>query len=241
MHFHICLCTHTAYNVLCTGHTQFAHIHKFIFIQKCTYTKPWQPDSFYPPFGRALHIQQTYFPFSFDLNTHTHAHTRWLADRSKVCCSFWIDPLWYQSAKRSVHLCAKSSSSTSSSLFDCEFKSRNLTRQNENWFYFQHIPSHFVLKKRVCVLTRLNHAKSFHTTLTDWKCKNYEYWIRIDIYASGHFTSRCFSMWIQAIVACCAVQCHWVAFYAIDVAISVCPLMYYISWKTIMHDARHTL
>lgn len=65
-------------------------------IQKCTSTKPWQPDSVYPPFGRALHIQQTYFPFSFDLNTYA----QWLADRSKVCCSFWIDPLWYQSAKR---------------------------------------------------------------------------------------------------------------------------------------------
>lgn len=183
------------------------------------------------------------FPFhSIWIHTLTHAHTRWLADRSKVCCSFWIDPLWYQSAKRSVRLCAKSSSSTSSSLFDCEFKSKTLTRQNENWFYFQHIPSHFVLKKRVCVLTRLNHAKSFHTTLTDWKCKNYEYWIRIDIYASGHFTSRCFSLWIQAIVACCAVLCNAIEVHSmLDFAISVCPLMYYISWKTIMHDARHAL
>lgn len=207
------------YYVLCT---QFAHVHKFI--QKCTYTKPWQTDSFYPPFGRALHIQQTYFPFSFDLNTHTRAHTRWLADRSKVCCSFWIDPLCYQSAERSVHLCAKSSSSsssTSSSLFDCVFKSG----QNENWFYFQHIPSHFVSKKHLRVLTRLNHAKSFHTTLMDWKCKNYEYRIRIDIYASGHFASRCFSMWMNT--CHCCVLCNAIELHSmLDVAISVRPLMY---------------
>lgn len=136
---------------------------------KSVLTKPWQPDSFYPPLGHALYTQQTYFPFSFDLNTHTG----WLAERSKVC-SLWIDPLWYQSAKRSVHLCAKSSSSSPSlSLFDCVFKNRNQTRQNENWFYFQHITSHFVFKVyiRLRMLTRLNHAKSFHTTSRDWKCK----------------------------------------------------------------------
>lgn len=56
---------------------------------------------------------------------------------------------------------------------------------------------------RECVLTRLNHAKSFRTTLWDWKCKNYEYWIYIDIYASGHLTFLCI---VYCSVACCTMS-----------------------------------
>lgn len=182
------------------------------------------------------------FPFhSIWIHTLTHAHTRWLADRSKVCCSFWIDPLWYQSAKRSVRLYAKSSSSTSSSLFDCEFKSRNLTRQNENWFYFQHIPSHFVLKKRVCVCWQDSITLKAFTQL--WRIENAKI-MNIEFVLTFmprvillHVAFLCGYRPLLRAVLCNAIELHSM----LDVAISVCPLMYYISWKTIMHDARHTL
>lgn len=196
----------TAYNVLCT---QLVHIQK-------VYSQSLDNQIHSIRLSAMLSIlNKLIFPFH---SIWIHTLAGWLADRSKVC-SFWIDPLWYQSAKRSVHLCAKSSSSSPSSSFDCVFKNRHQTGQNENWFYFQHITSHFVFKVyiRLRMLTRLNHAKSFHTTSRDWKCK--KLWI-LNLYwhlcrGSFYFILLFYDV-LYTLHSLRVMRCHWVAFYTLQ-------------------------